>query len=385
MPLRLDSYHGCGFNCQYCFSKSLNNRDSNFHRSKGIADVEKIAALFKSSFESSGVLGPVRSSIKHRLPIHFGSTSDPFQHRELKHGITSKLLRLLASYNYPFILSTKAKLPADKDYIDYFKNSPSGVQISFSTFDESLAKKLEISVPSVSERLSTLETLASNNVWTAVRLQPYLFPFSDFGEEEIKTLSNAGAKHIILEHLRIPTNSSSAYKSNLSTALSCDIMSVLRDHGMKRSRISYEYVSEVKLANILRIRNLAHSNGLTFGCGDNDFHYLSDEISCCGKPDYNEFNNLYTGHFGSVLHGHPQNEEINFENIDNSWHPSGSIREFINSDSRKATTARTMKEFLHFKIGSPGKSNAPDSFYGVEHIGNNQYIYRQKGGNEQHG
>jgi DNA repair photolyase len=78
LPLRLDTYAGCGFRCSYCFARA---RGGNTHES-GVrpANPETIKNVFELSIKKQRFEnGIVAQFLRRRVPIHFGGMSDPFQ------------------------------------------------------------------------------------------------------------------------------------------------------------------------------------------------------------------------------------------------------------------------------------------------------------------
>lgn len=374
LPLRLDSYKGCFFNCLYCFSQSLNNRKDIFFNHKPLpANPDKFQNLLESLETRDHQYGVVRSCLKRRVPIHFGSVSDPFQHSEIKFRISYKFLQILKRFNYPTVISTKGTLISTDEYLDLLKQFPVVVQNSFSTFNTSLATEIEPYAPLPIERLKSLELLAKGGIWTSARIQPFLYPLEKVKDIDFKSLSNAGIKHVVLEHLRIPTNSSIRSRNKLFQSLGMNMLQAYEDIGIKYSRVNYELISKVKLENILEAKEIANQYGLTFGSADNDFHHISDSPCCCGLPQNDDFLNYYKGNIGYSLYQSMRSNSINFDNIDDEWQPSGSISEFINSDGRRKSV-KTTTDFLKMKINDPISANSPSSFGGISFDNEKGYI-----------
>lgn len=367
LPLRLDSYKGCTFKCLYCFSQCLNNRKGNFFLKSSInGNPTKLERnLVHSLFESTKV-GAVQSCLQRRVPIHLGSVSDPFQHAETKDRVTLSYLKILSKFQYPTVISTKGTLVSNPIYRNILNEFPAIVQNSFSTLSVDLAQRIEPYAPSPIERLRSLEILAKAGIWTSVRLQPFLYPLIKPDDIDFKTFANAGVKHVVIEHLRIPTNTPKGNRERLFQALGMDILEEYRKIGIKKARINYELDSEVKLRNIIKLRDLVKTNGMSFGSADNDFHHISDTPCCCGLPDDIKFQNYYKGHIGYSLFESMSKGNICFNNIDKEWQPMGSVSEYMNSDCRKMGM-KTVTEFLKSKISDPSSSNSPSSFAGINY------------------
>lgn len=367
LPLRLDSYKGCTFNCLYCFSQNLNNRRYDFFQTKlKIGDPKRLERVFKSSTTKSKNLGVIKSCIQQKIPIHLGSVSDPFQHAEEKYKVTFEYLKILSKFNYPTVISTKGTLISEPEYLHLIRDSPTIVQNSFSTLSDELASRIESGAPSPTERLKSLEKLANSGIWTSIRLQPFLFPFTKPKDISFRSFANAGVKHIVLEHLRIPTNSSKLSRNRFFGKLGMNMIDEFRKLGVRISRINFELASEQKLENIVEIKKLVNNYGMTFGSADNDFHHISDMPCCCGLPNQKEFQNYYKGNIGYSVYDSINSGKVEFGNIEKEWQPSGSISEYLNSDCRKKGI-KTVKEFLNLKVENPASSNSPMSFAGIKY------------------
>ncbi len=377
LPLRLDSYRGCSHGCIYCFSRNLNNRNYKFSSRIIPADPKQFERLMRSVLESNhNFNSPVRSCLERRIPLHFGCVSDPFQPVELKYRVTLEFLKIIREFNYPCVISTKSDLITDPKYIEMITGIPVSIQISFSTLNDELANLIEPYSPPPSKRLLVLKQLAQNRLYTVGRLQPFLFPREKLLPETFEKLASVGVKHIVLEHLRIPTNSSMRTREELWHGLGMNMLDKYKKMGMKYSRVNYELNSEQKLNNVLKAKELANKYGMSFGSGDNDFHHISDNLCCCGIPGEG-FQNIYDGHFGYGAFLGRASGRISYEYINKTWQPKGSIKEYINSDCR-VNGQKSVTEFLMNKLNRPESSNSPLCFYGLEWLGGIEYRYNDK-------
>ncbi len=375
LPIRLDSYRGCSLGCLYCFSQKLNNRRFEFNNCVLPANPNRFSKLMESVLDLNDCKGLIRSCIIRRLPIHFGCVSDPFQKAEVKNRVTYEFLKVFKKYNYPFVLSTKSDLVISDEYLNLIKTNPCSIQISFSTFDDKLAEKIEPNAPPPSKRLNVLEALSENGIYTVARIQPYLYGIDKISEKNFKRIAKTGAKHIILEHLRIPTNSSLKIRKKLWNAIGINLLEEYEKEGIQNSRVNYEIASDIKYNNVVKAKRIANSYGMTFGAGDNDFHHFSDKICCCGIPDNEHFQNIYKGHLGFGIFNAMKDGKLSFDYINKAWHPVGSIKEFVNSDCR-IKGKNDIISFLNSKIRNPKSSNSPEKFYGVKYKFGTHYIIK---------
>jgi len=174
--LSLDPYgKGCGFNCAYCYARS-GLQSSGYWKPETPAplDINSVRRLFYTVFETDR-RSPWRRILERRVPIRIGYATDPLMPLERELGITRELLRLLAFYRYPHIVTTKSDLIADDEYLALLDKDLCAVQITITTLDERLARALEGTAPPPRERLRAAAALSRQRIWTAVRLTP-LFP-----------------------------------------------------------------------------------------------------------------------------------------------------------------------------------------------------------------
>src|ERR1039457_3699348 len=86
LPLRLDSYRGCGFRCSYCFARY---RGGNLPGDAIVpADPQQIARKLDRALvtEKGGVIAQF---LRRRTPLHCGGMSDPLQPAETRHRVTA--------------------------------------------------------------------------------------------------------------------------------------------------------------------------------------------------------------------------------------------------------------------------------------------------------
>lgn len=162
----MNLFRGCTHGCIYCDSRSRC-----YHMDHAFADVE----VKKDAPE---ILR--RQLLKRRSPcmIGTGSMCDPYLPLEEDLNYTRRCLEIIAESNYGVTLLTKSSrilrdLPLLKRINEKTKCV---VQMTMTTFDETLCKQLEPNVSTTSERFNALCTLRDNGIPTVVWLCPIL-PF----------------------------------------------------------------------------------------------------------------------------------------------------------------------------------------------------------------
>ena len=313
-PFRLDFYRGCDFGCKYCFA---NARQGGFKQTFDYANFSIVENYFKKAFDSNKEYKNITIELlRHKVPIHIGGMSDPFQTREWKLKLNYKMIQLSNKYNYPLIFSTKtAHLP--DEYFEVLNPELHAFQISLFGFNEDFVRKYETNTPSPKERINFIKKLKDKGFWVSVRIQPMI----DL-DEAITLCENIDGlvDYITVEHLKIPTDNKAVRK--LFEPFDKD------NYYRPSSLRNYELHREIKEKNIKEIKK--HVKHTKIGCGDNDIHHLSDSNCCCGVDTINEnFNSWLKYNFTYFVTKNPDIKEI-----DSLYIPESSVSSVLNPDTR---------------------------------------------------
>jgi DNA repair photolyase len=247
LPIRFDTYKGCSHACRYCFANV--GRDLT-----DIQPYEGVKAL------KSFISGPRNSETKFcdwDIPLHWGGLSDPFQPCEKVHRMSYKALQIFKETQYPFIVSTKGKLVAEKEYLELLKECNCVVQISMvcSKYD-----RIEKGCPTFEERLEILEKVSKNVKRTIVRVQPYMHEVFKDVYNNLEKFKEAGAHGVIIEGMKFKKTK----KGLVKVGGDC----------------TYPY--EVIKNDFLQLKKRAHELGLKIYAGENRIRKLGDSLTCCG-------------------------------------------------------------------------------------------------------
>ena len=127
--------------------------------------------------------------------------SDPYNPFEKELCLTRAALKQVNENNFGILIMTKSPLVTrDIDLLNEIKkHSPVLVNVTITTFDDNLCKKIEPNVAKSSERFKAIKELSDNGIYTGVLLMPIL-PFINDTEENIKNIvrkaHESGAKFI---------------------------------------------------------------------------------------------------------------------------------------------------------------------------------------------
>lgn len=367
LPLRLDSYAGCALSCAYCFARLRGgSADTNKIR---FANPVTVISKFKNAINKPDLTtGVVAELIRNRTPVHFGGMSDPFQPIERKEGISLKILKFLASLQYPTVISTKSVLPASPEYLSVLReNRNLVIQFSFSTTRDELSSIVEPSSYKPSEILRTMNLLMQYGINTTARWQPYIPIVSEEPSEFVSRISDVGTKHIGFEHLKLPLEANNPLWIKLSSKLHFDIRQYYQSHGAKIEGREWVLPPEYKIGKALEVKSEAAMRGLTFGSADNEIQYLSDNNCCCSGVDqfsgFENWNKFQIAYAVKKSGGRP----ITINLIENEWRPKGAVDKYLNSHSRMDSDAgfSEVQDYIYERWENLNSPFNPSKFYGV--------------------
>ena len=170
----MNIYRGCSHGCIYCDSRSLC-----YQINHDFEDIE---------VKRNGALILEAQLRRKRKPcmISTGAMCDPYIHLESEIQATRRCLEVIDKHGFGLAIQTKsARILRDMDILKRINSGAKCVvQITLTTFDEDLCKKIEPNVSTTSERFSVLETFRDEGIPTVVWLSPVL-PFINDTEENL--------------------------------------------------------------------------------------------------------------------------------------------------------------------------------------------------------
>lgn len=186
----MNIYRGCSHGCIYCDSRS-----TCYHFTHPFEDIE----VKRNAPE---LLEKALRSKRKRCMIGTGSMSDPYMHCEEELRLTRRCLEIINKYGFGAVIQTKSDLILrDIDLLDEINRSAKCVvQITLTTYDDDLCRKLEPNVCNTKRRIEVLEKMQERGIPTVVWLTPIL-PFINDTEDNITSIMNecvrTGVKGII--------------------------------------------------------------------------------------------------------------------------------------------------------------------------------------------
>lgn len=173
----MNLYRGCLHGCIYCDSRS-----KCYHMEHDLEDIEV----------KENAIELLKQTLKHKRKkcmIGTGSMTDPYIPLEVELEYVRKTLSLIYEYGFGFTVITKSnRILRDMDLLQKInERAKCVVQITLTTADEELCKKLEPNVSTTAERFEVLKKLRDAGIPTVVWLSPIL-PFINDTEENINAI-----------------------------------------------------------------------------------------------------------------------------------------------------------------------------------------------------
>ncbi len=171
----MNLYRGCSHGCIYCDSRSRC-----YNMNHEFTDIE-VKGNALELLEKSLI------SKRKKCMIGTGAMSDPYMPLEKELEMTRGALALINRYGFGATLITKSDLVLrDLDLLKEINSKTKCViQMTMTTYDEQLCRKLEPGVCTTHRRFEVLKTLQREKIPTVVWLTPIL-PYINDNEENLK-------------------------------------------------------------------------------------------------------------------------------------------------------------------------------------------------------
>lgn len=186
----MNLYRGCQHGCIYCDARSRC-----YQMDHVFEDIEVKGNAIE-------LLESVLKSKRKPCMIGTGAMSDPYIPLESQLQMTRKSLELIDKYGFGVAIQTKsARILRDMDLLQRINSrAKTVVQMTLTTYDEELCRKIEPNVSTTRERVEVLKQFQDAGIPTIVWLCPIL-PFLNDTPENIRGILDycieAGVKGII--------------------------------------------------------------------------------------------------------------------------------------------------------------------------------------------
>ncbi len=160
----MNLYRGCSHGCIYCDSRS-----SCYHMEHAFEDIE----VKENAVE---LLAYALKHKRKKCMIATGSMTDPYIPLEMEIGNVRKALALILEYGFGFTVITKSdRILRDLDLLQQInEQTKCVVQMTLTTYEEALCRKIEPNVCTTRKRFAVLKRLRDAGIPTVVWLSPVL-------------------------------------------------------------------------------------------------------------------------------------------------------------------------------------------------------------------
>ncbi|WP_405314974.1 hypothetical protein, partial [Faecalibacillus faecis] len=164
MPIRLDTYRNCTFNCEYCFA---NNRVIGA-KIEDTVNIKWLKNKFQKIYDDKNINPKdfLENLLAERITLHGGGQSDCFQPREEYLKYTERVVEICNEYEQHILFSTKT---ADT------YNVPLTPELhTFQLSISNMVGYLEDNVPPIQERIRFFDQLKNEGYKVGIRIQPFI-------------------------------------------------------------------------------------------------------------------------------------------------------------------------------------------------------------------
>ena len=317
VPVHLDTYRGCVYDCAYCFARdftefSRRNRPPEQRRSTYLEGnrpdrLEKwMKATLESDYDYEDAIGV---AIKERIPMKIGATSDPFPPIESKEKITRDVLKVFHKYDYPVEIQTKNPKGLVKVAREFIDDKPNWtLAVTLISTDSEFIKVCEPNAPSPQRRLSDIKTLTDMGLPVMVKCQPAIWPkIMDDLPDIIEKIDNVGVWAFLIQGLKVRISmpkKEQAIMQKIGDYLGYDIRERYKRAG--RVNENYEIEMEHRLEYCDLSGRLCKDRGIKFFNSDK-FLCKGDGVECCGTEKLRNYK-IWGNSYRSKIFGHQDNE-----------------------------------------------------------------------------
>lgn len=173
----MNLYRGCSHGCIYCDSRSLCYGFT--HDFEDIEVKQNAPVLLEQALRSK----------RKKCMIGTGAMCDPYLHAEKELGLTRKCLQIIDRYGFGATVLTKSDMVLrDMDLLTSInRKAKAVVQMTLTTYDDSLCRIIEPNVCTTSKRFEALMRFKEAGIPTVVWLTPIL-PFINDTKENLEGL-----------------------------------------------------------------------------------------------------------------------------------------------------------------------------------------------------
>lgn len=205
----INPYRGCEHGCIYCYARPT-------HAYLGLSPGQDFESRLFAKPDAARLLeDELRAKGYRPAPIAMGTNTDPYQPIERRLLITRSILEVLLAYRHPLTITTKSALILrDLDLLgELAKRGLVSTALSLTTFDRTLARRMEPRAATPERRLEAVRALAAGQVPVGVMAAPMIPGLNDAELETIlERAAEAGAGFAGYILVRLPLEVSDLFQ-----------------------------------------------------------------------------------------------------------------------------------------------------------------------------
>ncbi len=225
----VNPYRGCEHGCIYCYARPS-------HAWLGLSPGLDFETKLTAKPEAADRLRRELQAPGYRpAPIALGANTDPYQPIERRFRITRRILEVLSEFDHPCTITTKSSLvERDLDILTPMaERRLARVQVSITTLEPALARKMEPRACAPHRRLQTIARLREAGVPVTVMAAPVIPVLTDAELEAIlEAAADAGATHAGYVLIRLPLEVAGLFEDWLNAHfpnMAAHVMNRIRD------------------------------------------------------------------------------------------------------------------------------------------------------------
>jgi DNA repair photolyase len=197
----INPYRGCEHGCIYCYARP-------FHEYLGFSAGLDFETRILVKEDAPALLRKELSAPKWKpQTLALSGVTDPYQPLERKLEVTRRCLEVLAEFRNPVAIITKNELVTrDIDHLSALaEHGAAAVNLSITTLDGELARRMEPRASHPRDRLKAVERLAAAGIPVGVMVAPVVPAITDHEMPKIlEAAASAGATSAGYVVLRLP-------------------------------------------------------------------------------------------------------------------------------------------------------------------------------------
>lgn len=253
----INPYRGCEHGCIYCYARPS-------HAWLGLSPgLDFESRLFYKPNAAALLERELAHPSYQPAPLVLGANTDAYQPLERRLRITRGLLEVLAACRHPLIITTKSALVLrDLDLLaPLAAEGLAAVQISITTLDTDLSRRMEPRAPMPARRLEVIRALAEAGVPVGVLVSPLIPGLTDADLERVLAAAAAdGARRARSLLIRLPLELkglfadwlASHYPERANKVLS--LIRQCRDGQLNDARFGQRFTGSGPIADLLQRR-----------------------------------------------------------------------------------------------------------------------------------